>query len=50
MPNMLNLINVLAGTSLLILIAIVVGVDGEVVLSPLYTLHLIPLDDKILVL
>ena len=50
MPRMLNFIKLLAATFLLILMAIVVGVDGEVVLSPLYTLQLIPVSDRRFVL
>ena len=50
MPRMLNFIRVLAATFFLILMAMVVGVEGEVVLSPLKTLQLIPESERTLVL
>ena len=50
MPKMLNFIKVLAATFLFILMAIVVGVEGDVVASPLKTLHFIPVSERTLVL
>ena len=49
-PRILNLIKLLANISLSMLMAMVVGVEGEVVLSPLYTLQFIPLFERIFVL
>ena len=47
---MLNLIKVLAAMFLVMLMAIVDGVGGVVVLSPLYTLQFITLSDIMFVL
>jgi len=47
---MLNFIRVFAATFLFTFIAIVVGVEGEVVLSPLKTLQLMPVSERTFVL